>query len=79
MTSRRAEENLSRYEQQQEELEREIEQEEALIADKYDPLQEKLQTIQLKPRKTDIDVRLLALGWAPYVVHDDGTAEALFL
>ncbi len=74
----RAEERLDRYQQQLAELEREIEQEEAIIADKFDPLQEKLATIQLKPRKSDIDIRTVALGWAPFVLHEDGSADPLF-
>jgi DNA repair exonuclease SbcCD ATPase subunit len=75
----RAQQQLSRYEQQLEELELELEQEQDLINDKYDPLQEELDTMELKPRRADVDVRTIALGWAPFVVHEDGAAEALFV
>ncbi len=74
----RAEEQMIRYEDQLQELEGEIEQESDLISDKFDPLTEELDTIQLKPRKTDIDIRTVALGWAPFALFDDGTAEQLF-
>ena len=74
----RAQERLDRYEGQLQELEDEIQQEQDLIRDKFDPQLEELDTIPLKPRKADIDIRTVALGWAPFVVHEDGTAEALF-
>lgn len=74
----RAEEQLMRYEDRLQELEREIEQESDLISEKFDPLSEELETIQLKPRKTDIDIRTVALGWAPFALFEDGSAEQLF-
>ena len=74
----RAERRLGRYEDQLQELEHEVELEQELISDKFDPQLEELETIQLKPRKTDIDIRTVALGWAPFVLHEDGTAEPLF-
>lgn len=74
----RAQERLMRYEEQLQELEDEIQQEQDLISDKFDPQLEELDTIQLKPRKTDIDIRTVALGWAPFVLHEDGSAEPLF-
>ena len=74
----RAEERLMRYEEQLMELEGEIEQESDLIHDKFDPLTEELDTIQLKPRKSDIDIRTVALAWAPFALFDDGSAQQLF-
>ena len=74
----RAERRLVRYEDQLQELEHEVELEQELISDKFDPQLEELETIQLKPRRTDIDIRTVALGWAPFVLHEDGTAEPLF-
>ena len=74
----RAEAQLMRYEDQLQELEREIEQESDIISDKFDPLLEDLDTIQLKPRRTDIDIRTVALGWAPFALFADGSAEQLF-
>ena len=75
----RAEERLFKYEEQLQEIEDEIQQESDLISDKFDPQMETLDTLPLKPRKTDIDIRTVALGWAPFALHEDGTAEALFL
>ena len=74
----RAEEQRDRYSQQREELEAEIAKEEAIITERFDPLQEQLELIQLKPRRSDINIRYLALAWAPYLLHDDGTAEPLY-
>lgn len=74
----RAQERLTRFEERLQELEEEIQQEQDLIGDKYDPQLEELDSIQLKPRKTDIDIRTVALGWAPFALHEDGSAEALF-
>jgi hypothetical protein len=62
---RRAQEKLLAYRDQLDELEREILEETDRIAEKLDPLYETLETIELKPRKTDIDVRLIAVGWVP--------------
>ena len=59
-------------------MEEEIQQEEDLIADKYDPQLEELEELPLKPRKTDIDIRSFSLGWAPFVLHDDGTTDPLY-
>ena len=75
----RAEERLMKYEEQLQELEDEIQEESDLISNKFDPQLEELDTIQLKPRKTDIDIRTVALGWAPFSLNEDGTAEELFL
>ena len=68
-----------KYEEQLQELEDEIQEESDLISNKFDPQLEELDTIQLKPRKTDIDIRTVALGWAPFSLNEDGTAEELFL
>jgi len=31
-----------------------------------DPLSEELEALEVRPKKTDISVRVLSLGWAPY-------------
>ncbi len=36
------------------------------LQDKFDPLHIELDTTQLKPRKTDIDVTEVAIAWAPF-------------
>jgi hypothetical protein len=42
---------------------------------KIDPATETLETIQVKPKKTNISVRLLTLAWAPYRKSGEGAME----
>jgi hypothetical protein len=62
---RRAEARLSDYQEQWRELEAEIARETDRIRHQYELSLETLQTVQLKPRRADIDVRLVALAWEP--------------
>ena len=68
---RRARAKLESTREQLDELETEIAAETDKIRLRLDPLNETVETIPLKPRKTDIDVRLVALAWLPVSV--DGT------
>jgi hypothetical protein len=52
--------------QQLADLQAQFESESNALADKVDPLTEALETISVKPRKTDIQVQLVTLAWAPY-------------
>ncbi len=47
------------------ELERELERELELIAGRVDPLTVPLETVVVKPRKTDVEVRQVMLAWVP--------------
>jgi hypothetical protein len=67
-----ARQNLEAYQAQLQELDLELQMEVDKLRAKLDPMSEELQVLTLKPRKTDIDVRLLALGWAPFVPSPDG-------
>ena len=62
---RQAQNTLLAYERQLIELEAEVEQEARRVSDRFDPLRETFQVIQLKPRRTDVEIRLLALAWNP--------------
>ena len=73
----RAEEDLINYQERFEDLEAEIDAEIEKISDKYDPLAEELQTVLLKPRKTDINIRTLSVAWVPCAVDDSGETKAL--
>jgi hypothetical protein len=64
--------NLEAYEVQLQDLDVQFQSEVEKLRDKLDPMTEELQVLTLKPRKTDIDVRLLALAWAPFVRNPDG-------
>lgn len=62
----RAKENLEAYQQELEDLNAEFEHESDALAGKIDPMLETFETLRVAPKKTDIDVALLALCWAPY-------------
>jgi hypothetical protein len=69
----RAEEDLAELVQERDQLTAELEKEVAELAERFDPAAEKLEAFELKPRRTDVDVRLVALAWAPYRRGDGGS------
>lgn len=60
-----AEENASVLQQQLADLEAQFKAETELLVATTDPLLEKLETLSLKPTKTNIAVKLVALAWTP--------------
>jgi len=62
----RASETLEAMEQQRADLETQFQAEAAALQSSLDPLSAALETIVVRPKKTAIAVRLVALGWAPY-------------
>jgi hypothetical protein len=68
----RARKNLEAYQTRLQELDLEFQSEVAKLTAKLDPMREELQTLTLKPRRSDVDVKLLALAWAPFVLGPDG-------
>lgn len=73
----RAMEKLEKYRDQLDELELELAEETQAIELKYDSLTEELDVIELKPRKSDIDVRIVAVAWAPGIIDDEGDIQLL--
>jgi hypothetical protein len=61
-----AEENVSALQQQLTDLEAQFKTETDVLAAATDPLNEKLETISLKPTKANIAVKLVALAWTPH-------------
>lgn len=57
-------------------LEAEFEAEMAALQEKIEPLTEPLETISLKPKKTDIQVQLLTLAWLPFWKDEGGALTA---
>jgi hypothetical protein len=47
------------------------------VANEFDPATIDLETIELKPRRTDIDVETVALAWLPCEQGADGSLTAL--
>ena len=72
----RAEADLEALREQLVELNAEAEREIEEAAASVDPLTEELETIAIAPKKSNIDVRLLALGWMPYWKSPEGGLKA---
>ncbi len=53
-------------ERQLADLEAQVAQETEALRSAVDPLAEDLETLEIRPKKTDISVRLLGLGWVPF-------------
>ncbi|MCA9103374.1 MAG: ATP-binding protein [Planctomycetales bacterium] len=62
---RRAQEALDKYRADMATLEREFEANSAQVAAEIETAEADLTERQLKPRRTDIDIRLVALAWVP--------------
>jgi hypothetical protein len=72
----RATDTVESVQQQLTALQSQFEAESSALTEKYDPLTEPLETVSIKPRKTDILVQLLALAWAPYWQDETGNLTA---
>jgi hypothetical protein len=62
----RAKENVAAIDRQIADLESELQAELDQRAAATDPVTEKLEAVALRPKKSDISVRLVALAWAPF-------------
>jgi hypothetical protein len=67
----RADETVEALTKQRQDLESQLESEIAQLTSASDSSTEKLETVSIKPKKKDINVKLLALVWAPHV-HEAG-------
>lgn len=61
-----AEENVAALQQQLADLEAQLKSESDALAAATDPLNEKLETISVKPTKSNIAVKLVTLAWTPH-------------
>ncbi|MGE0471815.1 MAG: ATP-binding protein [Nitrospira sp.] len=61
-----AEENVAALQQQLTALEVQFKSESEVLASATDPLNEKLETISIKPTKANIAIKLVALAWTPH-------------
>ncbi len=71
----RAEETVEAVQQQIAELQEQFNREIAAVDTALDPQREALETVNIRPRKSDIDLQLVALAWAPYWQAQDGTLK----
>jgi hypothetical protein len=69
----RAEENLAAAQAQLHELQTNMEDDIAAVALRLDAAGEPLEVIAIKPKKTNIQIGLLTLAWAPYRAGSDGS------
>ncbi len=72
----RAGENVESIRAQLQELETEFSTESARITSETDPATQTLEKISIKPKKTQIKVRLVTLVWLPYWMGQDGNETA---
>ena len=69
----RATDNVEALQQQLADINAELEAQVAELQSKADPLTEALETITIKPKRTNINLQLCALVWAPYWRDAQGT------
>jgi hypothetical protein len=62
----RAKETVEALQEQLANLQAEFDAESEALVSKIDPATEKLETISIKPKKTDISVQIVSLVWMPY-------------
>jgi hypothetical protein len=72
----RAQENIQALQQQYADLDGQFQAEIAAAGSKLDPTTEPLETIALRAKKSDITVKLVALGWAPHWQSGDESLPA---
>ena len=68
----RAEENVEAVRRQLEDLQAQVESEVAEIQSQNDASATPLDPVQVKPKKTNINVRLFTLAWLPYSKEPSG-------
>jgi hypothetical protein len=71
----RAQENVEALRRQQADLDAQFQAELQELDTKIDPLTEQLETLTIRPRKTNISVRLVGLVWMPYWREPDGNTS----
>ena len=72
----RAQESVEALQAQLAELEAQLKTETQTLQEKVDAQSEQLDTIGIKPKKTNISVQLVALAWAPYWQDETGAATS---
>jgi len=69
----RAGDTIEALQTQLQELEAQLKTEVNAVAEKMDPLAEIFETVSIKPNKSNISVKLVALAWVPYWRDESGT------
>jgi hypothetical protein len=71
----RAKDTVEAIQKQMKDLQDQFDSEVAALQSKIDPMTEDLQTLAIRPKKSDISVQLLALVWAPYWLDAQGASN----
>ena len=71
----RAKETVESLKRQYEELQSQFEAESKQVHQKTNPLTETLETVSLKPKKSNITPKLVVLAWVPFLVGADGESK----
>ena len=61
-----SEEEIARLQEEIEEMQRDMEEEATAITEKWAATLDEIETYDVKPRRSDVDVEMVALAWAPY-------------
>jgi hypothetical protein len=72
----RARESVESLRQQHADLEAEFHSESESLAQRIDPLTESLESVALKPKKSNITPKLVAVVWIPFWAQADGSTAA---
>jgi hypothetical protein len=72
----RASENVAAVQQQLADLNTQLEREIGELTLRFDATHETLDRIPLRPKKTDVKVRTVALAWTPFWQTPSGAAPA---
>jgi hypothetical protein len=75
---KRATETIESLTEQLESLNRELESEIESLAAAFDTETEELEVSSIRPRRTDVEVRLVALAWMPYAADAQGNLKQLW-
>lgn len=74
----RAGETVQAVKQQLADLDGQFQAEVAALERRLDPQNETFETIQLRPGKSNISVKLVSLAWAPHVRNEAGELAPAF-
>ncbi len=74
----RAREDVETYESKLSELQDELEKEVDELMSQFEAMNLEVQELPLKPRRVDIDLRLLALAWVPFARNAHGDNSPLY-
>ena len=73
----RAEENVEALTLELEEMNEDLQTQIDELEERYDPLAEELEVTALRPRRADVDIRLVTLAWGP-CIEEGGRIEPLW-